>query len=187
MLRPLAFATSLVVSLLATTLRAETAVIDPVHSSVLFRIKHLNTSWTWGRFNDVQGGLALEGGVPREIDVTVSVDSVDTANAKRDEHLKGPDFFNAKQFPAITFQSTKVTQLDDTHYDVEGELTLHGVKENVRIRLEKTGSGRTPMTGPVVGFAAKFKIKRSDFGMKTMVGPVGDEVLIIVALECSVK
>jgi len=171
---------------LATTARAETAVVDTVHSSVLFRIKHLNTSWTWGRFNDVKGTIVLDDAAP-SVDVTLTVDSVDTGNGKRDEHLEGPDFFGAKQFPTIAFKGSKVTKVDVSHFDVAGELTLHGVTKPLTVRLEKTGSGRTPMTGPIVGYATEFKIKRSDFGMKTMVGPVGDEVLVIVALECSAK
>jgi polyisoprenoid-binding protein YceI len=186
MMRILILAIAIVFSLLSSAALAETAVVDTVHSSVLFRIKHLNTSWTWGRFNDVKGSLVLDGAAPK-VDVTVTVDSVDTGNAKRDEHLEGPDFFGAKQFPTIAFQGTKVTKVDDTHYDVAGELTLHGVTKPLTVRLEKSGSGRTPMTGPIVGYAAEFKIKRSDYEMKTMVGPIGDEVLVIVALECSAK
>jgi polyisoprenoid-binding protein YceI len=119
--------------------------------------------------------------------VTLKVDSIDTANQKRDEHLEGPDFFSAKQFPTIEFKSTKVTKVDDTHYDVEGTLTLHGVNKPISVKLEKTGSGRTPMTGPIVGYATEFKIKRSDYGMKLMIGPLGDDVLLIVALECAAK
>lgn len=186
MTRTLALTFAMLFSLLTVAAWAETAEVDTVHSSVLFRIKHMNTSWTWGRFNDVKGSLVLDGAAP-SVDVTVTVDSVDTGNEKRDEHLEGPDFFGAKQFPTIAFKGNKVTKLDDTHFDVAGELTLHGVTKPLTVRLEKTGSGRTPMTGPIVGYAAEFKIKRSEYGMKNMVGPIGDEVLVIVALECLAK
>ena len=71
----------------------------------MFRIKHLKTSYAWGRFNDVAGKLALDGEKPT-VEVQIKADSIDTANAKRDEHLKGPDFFNVKQFPTISFKST---------------------------------------------------------------------------------
>jgi polyisoprenoid-binding protein YceI len=170
----------------AASARAESYTVDSVHSSVLFRIKHMNTSNAWGRFNDIQGTADLDGAKPA-LNVTLKVDSIDTANQKRDEHLEGPDFFSAKQFPTIEFKSTKVTKVDDTHYDVEGTLTLHGVNKPISVKLEKTGSGRTPMTGPIVGYATEFKIKRSDYGMKLMIGPLGDDVLLIVALECAAK
>jgi polyisoprenoid-binding protein YceI len=173
-------------ALSASTARAETYTVDAVHSTVLFRIKHMNTSDAWGRFNDIQGTAGLDGPKPA-LNVTLTVDSIDTANEKRDEHLEGPDFFNAKQFPTIAFKSTKVTKVDDTHYDVAGDLTLHGVTRPISVKLEKTGSARTPMTGPIVGYATEFKIKRSDYGMKLMIGPLGDEVLLIVSLECAAK
>ena len=173
-------------ALSASTARAETYTIDAVHSTVLFRIKHMNTSNAWGRFNDIQGTADLDGPKPA-LNVTLTVDSIDTANQKRDEHLEGPDFFNAKQFPTIAFESTKVTKVDDTHYDVAGDLTLHGVTRPISVKLEKTGNARTPMTGPIVGYATEFKVKRSDYGMKLMIGPLGDEVLLIVSLECAAK
>lgn len=172
--------------LLASTARAENYTIDAVHSTVLFRIKHMNASNAWGRFNDIQGAADLDGPQP-SLNVTLAVDSIDTANEKRDEHLEGPDFFNARQFPTIAFKSTKVTKTDDAHYDVEGALTLHGVTKPIAVKLERTGSARTPMTGPIVGYATEFKIKRSDYGMKLMIGPLGDEVVLIVSLECAAK
>jgi polyisoprenoid-binding protein YceI len=170
----------------AAVAQAETETVDAVHSSVLFRIKHMNTSYCWGRFNDIQGTTNLDGAEP-SLDVTLVVDSVDTANAKRDEHLEGPDFFSAKQFPTITFKSTKVTKVDDANYNVEGNLTLHGVSKPIAIKLERTGTARSPMTGKITGYATEFKIKRSDYGMKLMIGPLGDEVLVVVCLECAVK
>ncbi len=173
-------------ALWAPNARAESHTIDAVHSTVLFRIKHMNTSDSWGRFNDIQGSADLDGPRP-SLSVMLTVDSIDTANQKRDEHLEGPDFFNARQFPTIAFKSTKITKVDDTHYVVAGDLTLHGVTKPISVKLEKTGSARTPMTGPIVGYATEFKIKRSDYGMKLMIGPLGDEVLLIVSLECAAK
>ena len=171
---------------MASLARAESYTIDSVHSTVLFRIKHMNTSNAWGRFNDIQGAADLDGPQP-SLNVTLTVDSIDTANQKRDEHLEGPDFFNAKQFPSIAFKSTKVTKVDDANYDVEGTLTLHGVSKPIAVKLEKTGNARSPMTGQIIGYATEFKIKRSDYGMKLMIGPLGDEVLLIVSLECAAK
>jgi polyisoprenoid-binding protein YceI len=163
---------------------AQTYNVDAVHSSILFRVKHMNTSYSWGRFNQMAGTVTLDGPSPA-IEVTVQVDSVDTGNAKRDAHLKAPDFFAAKQYPTITFASTKVTKVDDAHYDVEGDLTLHGVTKPIRVKLEKTGAGRSLMGGTILGVATEFRIKRSDYGMKFMLAGASDDVLVIVALECT--
>ncbi len=124
----------------APAAQADPFNVDAVHSSVLFRIKHMNTSYAWGRFNDISGTVDLEG-PQAKIDVELVVDSIDTANQKRDEHLEGPDFFNAKQFPSIGFKSTKITKVDDTHYEVDGELTLHGVTKPIQVQVERTGAG----------------------------------------------
>jgi polyisoprenoid-binding protein YceI len=166
------------------TAAAQTYNVDAVHSSVLFRVKHMNTSYSWGRFNQMSGTVTLDGASP-SIAVTVQVDSVDTGNAKRDAHLKAPDFFAAKQYPTITFASTKVTKVGDAQYDVEGELTLHGVTRPIQVKLEKTGAGKGPMGGNILGVATELRIKRSDYGMKFMLAGASDDVLVIVALECA--
>jgi polyisoprenoid-binding protein YceI len=159
----------------AAPLAAETLTVDAVHSTILFRIKHLNTSLAWGRFNDMSGTWTLE------------TDSIDTANDKRDQHLKGPDFFNAKQFPDISFKSTKVTKSGDGKYLLDGILTLHGVEKPLSLELVKTGAGVNMMARKIVGYETTFTIKRSDFGMKFLVGPLADEVLVIAAFELGVK
>jgi polyisoprenoid-binding protein YceI len=163
---------------------AETYNVDAVHSTVLFRVKHMNTSYSWGRFNDIAGTVTLDDPSP-SLEVRVQVDSVDTGNTKRDAHLKAPDFFSAKQYPTIAFKSTKVTKVDDAHYDVDGTLTLHGVTKPITVKLERTGAGKGPMGGTITGVATEFKIKRSDYGMKFMLAGASDDVLVIVALECA--
>lgn len=172
--------------LLAAPLAAETLTVDPVHSTILFRIKHLNTSLAWGRFNEMSGTWTLEGDEP-SVEVVIKADSLDTANDKRDQHLTGPDFFNTKQFPEISFKSSKVTHSGDGKYLLDGTLTLHGVKKPLSIELVKTGAGVNMMAAKIVGYEATFTIKRSDFGMKYLVGPLGDEVLVIAAFELGVK
>ncbi len=160
--------------------------VDPVHSSMLFRVKHMNTSYIWGRFNEYSGTANLDGADP-SFAMQIKVDSIDTANAKRDQHLKGPDFFSARQFPAISFKSTKVTKLGPTTYDVEGLLTLHGVSKPIKVRVDRTGTNKGPMGGTITGLATTFTIKRSDFGMKFMLQGVGDDVLIVANLECAAR
>jgi polyisoprenoid-binding protein YceI len=161
--------------------------VDPVHSTVLFKIQHFGAGNFYGRFNDASGTIVLDPKEPGKstVELQVKADSIDTANEKRDQHVKGPDFFNVKQFPLITFKGKDLKKTGDTKYEVTGDLTLHGVTKEVKIQAEQVGSGKG-MGGEIrTGFEATFKLKRSDFGMKFMVGPVGDEVQIIASLECT--
>lgn len=170
----------------AAPLTAETLTVDAAHSTILFRIKHLNTSLAWGRFNEMSGTWTLEGEKP-SVEMQIKADSIDTANDKRDQHLNGPDFFNTKQFPVISFKSTKVTKSGDGKYLLDGVLTLHGVEKPLSLELAKTGAGVNMMATKIVGYETTFTLKRSDFGMKYLVGPLGDEVLIVATFELGVK
>jgi polyisoprenoid-binding protein YceI len=160
--------------------------VDAVHSTVLFRIKHLNTSFAWGRFNDISGKVNLDDKSP-SLEIQLKSDSIDTGNAKREEHLKSPDFFNAKQFPTISFRSTQITKTGDGKYAVEGKLKLHGVEQPVSVELERTGAGKNQQGAAIEGYETTFKIKRSDYGMKFLLAGLSDEVLLIVSLECGAK
>ena len=160
--------------------------VDPVHSSMLFRVKHMNTSYIWGRFNEYSGTANLDGADP-SFTIQIKVDSIDTANAKRDQHLVGPDYFSARQFPTIKFQSTSVTKLGPTTYDVSGMLSLHGVSKPIKVRVDRIGTNQGPRGGTITGLSTTFTIKRSDYGMKFMLQGVGDDVLIVANLECAAK
>lgn len=166
----------------------ETYQADTAHSSVVFRVKHMNTSYAWGRFNDITGTFSLDKANPAEIKLAfqVKTESIDTANAKRDQHLKGPDFFNAVQYKTISFVSKSV-EPDGDAYEVTGDLTLHGVTKPVTVKLTPSGEGAGPGGGRIAGIEATFLVKRSDFGMNKMVGPVGDDVTVIVSVEGGAK
>jgi len=169
---------------------AETHTIDTTHSTVLFKVKHLGTSNSYGRFNDIAGTIVDDDkdSSKGSIDITVKVESIDTGNEKRDQHLKSPDFFAAKQFPTITFKSKSVKALPDGGFEASGQLTLHGVTRDLKVKVEKTGTGKAMRgDGKLTGFEAKFTIKRSDFDMKFMIGGIGDEVELTVAVECETK
>ncbi len=163
---------------------ADTYAVDAVHSAVVFRIKHMNTSHSWGRFNELTGTFALDEASPSQshFEFQVKTGSVDTGNAKRDQHIKGPDFFNATQFPTISFKSTSVAKGADG-YDVTGELTLHGVTKPITVKIVPVGVGKGPTGGSIAGIDTSFTLKRSDFGMNKMVGPVGDDVWVNVSIE----
>ncbi len=165
---------------------AEPYAVDAVHSFVLFRIKHLNTSQAWGRFNDISGNVDLDGKNP-SIAVQVKAASVDTANEKRDQHLRSPDFLNAKQFPTISFTSTRVQPAGDGRYDVEGTLSLHGVSKPVSVQLTRVGAGKNQMGASIVGYDTTLDIKRSDYGMKFLLEGLGDDVKLTISLECTAK
>lgn len=169
-----------------STALAGSYAVDPVHSTVLFRIKHMGTSYAWGRFNEIAGRLNLDDQAP-SLEVLVKTESLDTANAKRDQHLKSPDFFSAKQFPTIAFKSTRVARAGDNKYDVEGTLSLHGVDRPVKVQLERTGTGKNQLGATLAGYSTTFSIKRSDFGMKFGLEGVSDDVLLIVSLECAAQ
>ena len=163
---------------------ADTFKVDPVHSSLLFRIKHLNVGYIYGRFNAFSGTFAFDRDPAQcNLSFEVNIDSLDTANADRDKHLKGPDFFNVKQYATASFKSKAVKALDEKTYEVSGDLTLHGVTQPVTVKLERVGTAKG-MRGEVrTGIETTFPIKRSDFGMKYGLQLLSDEVRIIVAVE----
>ncbi|MBV9658813.1 MAG: YceI family protein [Verrucomicrobia bacterium] len=169
----------------AATQAADTFKIDPVHSSVGFSAMHLGVTNFYGRFNDISGTIVFDQADPSKssVELSVPVESVDTHNPKRDQHLKSPDFFNAKQFPALTFKSNKVEAGSDGSYKVTGDFTLHGITKPLTVEFKKGGEGKG-MQGEVrAGGETHFTIKRSDFGMNFMQGAVGDEITISLSLE----
>ncbi len=160
--------------------RADSYKVDPVHTSVVFAVQHLTFSQVYGRFNEV-GGKYSTGDEP-SFDFTVKAASLDTNSAKRDEHLRSPDFFNVNQFPVIRFKSTSVSA-DGDSLTVSGDLTLHGVTRPITVVLRKNGEGQDPMGKYRTGYSAEFTVERSAFGMTHMLDVVGDEVKLFVSFE----
>jgi polyisoprenoid-binding protein YceI len=164
---------------------AKTYSVDDVHSSALFRVHHAGAGQFWGRFNNVSGTFTLcDEPSKMSFDITVAVDSVDTGEPKLDGHLKSPDFFNSKEFPNLTFKSTKVTRTSSSMFEVSGEFSMHGVTKSITASLEITGQADMGM-GARGGAEAIFTVRRSDFGMNYGVekGMVGDAVRVVVNLE----
>ncbi|MDR0534383.1 MAG: YceI family protein [Verrucomicrobiales bacterium] len=162
----------------------ETYQLDPAHTNLGFKIKHLGISWVSGSFKKFEGTVVVDTDTPAnsKIKVTVEANSVDTGNTKRDTHLNSPDFFDTAKFPTLSFESTKLTDKGQGVFEVEGNFTLHGVTKPVTITLNTAGpaamQGQTRRGGDT-----EFTIKRSDYGMDKMVGPVGDEVKISLSFE----
>lgn len=168
---------------------ADTYDIDDSHTSVLFSVQHFNAGWVYGRFNEISGSFTWDAAKPADItfDVTIPTTSVDTDNAKRDDHLRSPDFFSSKEFANLTFKSKSVTKKGPTTYSVTGDLTLHGVTKPITVDFEYTGEGDDPWGGHRMGLLGTFSIKRSDYGITTMPDGLSDEVRITVSLEGTKK
>ncbi len=159
--------------------------VDPVHSSLVFRVKHLGISYIYGRFNNLAGRFTIDDKRPANDSLYMSVMTadVDTGNTKRDDHLRSPEFFGVEQFPIISFGSKSFNKVSKDLYQIEGELNLHGVKRFFKTKVRHTGFGRHPSGGYRIGLESSFTIRRSDFGMTYMLGGVSDEVLLIVTVQ----
>jgi len=163
--------------------------VDPMHSSIVFRIKHIGAAYVYGMFEKMDGQLHVtDDDVPKSVELTIETASVDTNVDARDNHLRNPDFFNVEEHPTITFKSTSIepTDADDGmgKYTVTGELTMLGTTKPVTAGLDFVGRGEMRGTERV-GVEAVFTIQRSAFGMTYGVeqGTIGDDVTLMVALE----
>lgn len=191
------FTATLVSLFAATTMAATKAKIEPgtyaidgAHSTVGFSIKHLVISEVEGRFDKFDGEITLAEKITAAT-VTANIDttSINTANAKRDEHLKSADFFDTAKFPTMTFKSKKVTGSVD-NMTIVGDLTLHGVTKEVTLKGKMTGTIKGMMGETRAAFNATTTIKRSDFGLTwskaVEAGPVvGEEVKVTLKLEAT--
>lgn len=163
---------------------ADDYVLDDMHTAATFKISHLGLSWTYGRFDDVTGAFTIDpdDAAKTSFSLTIKTDSIDTNNKKRDDHLRSPDFFNVKQFPALAFKSTAVKAVEGG-YDVTGDLTLHGVTKSATMALRGGAAAEFPKGVRRTGYSTELKIKRSDFGMDKLLEAVGDDVYIAVSFE----
>ena len=161
----------------------ETFNIDSVHSTAIFRVQHLGAGNFYGRFNELEGTIDWDAEAGPSFDVSIKIESVDSGNEALDRHLKNADFFDAKQFPTMTFKSTGAKKMGD-NWKVMGEMTMHGVTKAVEVDMEFVGRADVGR-GDRVGFETTFTVKRSDFGMNWGVenGALGDATKIIVSLE----
>ena len=173
--------------LLVSTAGAEVYQIDSEHSSVSFSIRHL-VSRTSGNFHEFSGTINYDADHPEktQVEATIQVSSLDTDNEKRDAHLSGTDFFDAEQFPTITFKSTK-TEVKEGTLHVTGEFTMHGKTKTITLPVEVLGTGTHPYNQkPVAGFEASTVLARSEYGVNNWTdkaGVLGDEVKVSLTVE----
>ncbi|HEV7301173.1 MAG TPA: YceI family protein [Tepidisphaeraceae bacterium] len=167
----------------SAALAAKTFTVDPVHSNLVFKVQHLGVSNNWGRVNDPTGSFTIgDDGLP-SFNIEAKTAAIDTANAQRDDHLRGPDWFDAKQFPTMSFKSTSAKKIDDNTFEVVGDFTLKGVTKPITVELKKVGEGKDPWGKYRAGYETSFTIKRSDYGVAAMPGGIGEDVTIWVNIE----
>ena len=168
--------------------------IDPMHSEADFAIKHMAISTVHGTFHGLSGTINFDPAdvTKSSVEATIPVATVDTGVTPRDNDLKSPRFFDAAQFPTMTFKSTSVRK-DGDHYEVAGNLTLHGVTKPVVLKLEDLGKAQPGMDGKSVhrGFTATTTIDRKDFGLtfngtlKSGDAVLADEVRIEIDIDAA--
>ncbi|RMG26855.1 MAG: polyisoprenoid-binding protein [Armatimonadetes bacterium] len=164
---------------------------DNVHSSINFSVRHMMISRVRGRFEKWTGTLLFDEENPTQSQVEVTIDaaSTNTQEQQRDDHLRSPDFLDVQNYPNITFKSTAFEPAGENRFRVVGDLTIHGVTKPVTLDVEFHGRGKDPWGGERIGFSAKTKINRKDFGLEwnqileTGGVLVGEEVEIEIEVE----
>lgn len=160
--------------------------IDAVHSFVVFKIRHGGIGNAYGMIHGPTGSFTIDPANPSasKVEVVLKADKVSTGNQGRDDHIRRPDFFNVAEYPTMTFKSTGFKAAGANKFEVTGDMTFLGQTRPVTAMLEVIGSGPAMRGGGhAMGIEAAFTIKRSDFGNNVMIGPLGDEVTLTVAIE----
>jgi polyisoprenoid-binding protein YceI len=173
------------IALPLSALAADSYTVDSAHTFPHFSINHLGFSTLQGRFDRTSGTVMLDRAAKSgSVDISIETASISTGFAKRDDHLKSPDFFNAAEFPAITYKSTAMHFKGDTPSSVDGNLTIMGVTKPVTLTIDAFNCGTNPMSKKdECGAGASAHIKRSDFGVKYGLPNVGDDVKLVFEIE----
>jgi polyisoprenoid-binding protein YceI len=151
---------------IATAVPTGTWSVDPSHSRVEFQVKHLGIATVRGHFGSFEGTLEVGDDLSSvRASGTVEVASVNTNEEKRDEHLRSADFFDADQHPQIRFASTAIVPVDDETFEIQGDVTLHGVTRPIVLKAEVTGTEQDPWGNERVGLEVTGQLDRGEFGM----------------------
>lgn len=165
--------------------------IDPTHSEVQFKVKHLVISTVTGTFKTFSGGVSFDGDKFENAKINFTIDpaSIDTNQEQRDAHLKSADFFETEKYPSITFESTSVKHAKGDLYKVAGNLTIKGVTKAVEIEAEHGGTAVDPYGNTKMGFEVTGTVKRKEFGLTwsavTEAGSVvvGEDIKLIANIQ----
>jgi polyisoprenoid-binding protein YceI len=165
--------TSEIGEIMSTTSAASTVVptgtwkVDPAHSNVGFAVKHMGIATVRGEFGEFEGTLEIGADLSTaKAYGTVKAASVDTSEAQRDDHLRSPDFFDAEQYPELSFESTRIEALDDEEFRITGKLTIHGITNEVVLHADYQGTDVDPWDNQRVGLEVTGQLSRGDYGMK---------------------
>lgn len=166
-------------------------VIDPTHSEIGFKVKHMMFTNVSGKFQKFDASIEVQGDdfEHAKIEFTGAIDSISTGNADRDGHLLSADFFDAAQYPEIKFHATAFNKQSKGEYELVGDLTLHGVTKSVKLDAEYSGQMKDPWGNTKAGFALNGKINRKDWGLnwnsalETGGVLVGEEVKLVIELQ----
>ena len=167
--------------------------IDVAHTNLGFTVKHMMVSKVRGNFNEFEG--KIEGNpedlASSKVSFKVDMNSINTNNEDRDNHLRSEDFFEVEKYPTMDFESTKIVKTDDDEYDVTGNLTIKGVTKEVTFNAEFDGKATDPWGQEVVGFAVEGNIDRKEFGLTWNQALeaggflVGEKIKIAIDLEAN--
>ena len=158
--------------------------VEPTHTRVLFSVSHMGFTTWYGEFSNVSGtlNLAPKAVAKSDLDITIPTDTISTSNTKLDGELKSPNWLDATQFPTIEFKATHIVKTGRDTAKIIGDLTLHGVTKPVTLNAVFNGAGVNPLSKQyTAGFNATGEIKRSDFGVKTYLPLIGDEVTLTIS------
>ena len=167
---------------------ADIYTIDPAHTRVGFAARHFGINTVKGKFNEFTGKLVMDGDALKEATATIQVKSIDTGVAQRDDHLRTADFFDATNYPTITFKSKRIEKAGN-QVAMIGDFTMRGVTKELRLPLMLSKPIKDPWGNTRVGLETKAKLNRKDYGIKyndlleTGVAAVGDEIEIEINAE----
>ena len=170
----------------SNSIAAETYKSDKSHADLLFSIGHAGFTRKHGWFRDFDSTLQYDAAKPEnsKVEVTVRTNSVDTGLPARDKDLQGAGFFDSAKYPEMHFVSTRVIPGKDQELRIEGELTLHGVTKPVVLSAHLNKAGPNPFDKtPMLGFSGAGSIKRSEFGMTSLIPVIDDLVEIVIDIE----
>ncbi|MBV1876363.1 MAG: YceI family protein [Pseudomonadales bacterium] len=173
-----------ILTIITTNIQAAQYKLDPTHSFINFKISHLGYSWLIGRFNQLDGEFTYDPKALQTTQIKISIDtnSLDSNHTERNSHIKGEKYLDVATYPQAIFHSTGFAG-DASGGILSGELELHGVKQQISFPIKKIGAGPDPWGGHRAGFEGSVTIKRTDFGMKSNLGPLANKVYLELFIE----
>ncbi len=170
---------------------AVTFTVDSSHSTLTFRVPHMNVAYFHGRINKPAGNFTIDDAdlAKSAVNVIVQISNMDSGSDSRNLFLTGPQLFDAAQFPTLEFHSTSIRKISDATYEATGDFTMHGVTKSITIPLAEYTTLQTERMGHRAGFECIFTVKQSEYGMNYAIekGGLGDGVRITGAIEGVVK